>query len=138
MTSSLDGIYRSTTYRVLIAGDAPIDLRIGEPSARLDLVLVSHGADAWAFISAWNPASRELPPAQNDARHAELLAIIGERGWSCLDGSGIPADSDWTAEASVLVLGISLDEAVALGRRFGQNAIVAGRRGAAAELVYCT
>jgi hypothetical protein len=35
-------------------------------------------------------------------------------------------------------VGISLDEAVALGRRFGQNAIVAGRCGAAAELVYCT
>jgi hypothetical protein len=138
MTSSLDARYRSTIYRVFIAGDAPIDLRIGEPSARLDLVLESHGAEAWAFISAWNPASRELPPAQNGARHAELLAIIRERGWSCLDGSGIPAHSDWTAEASVLVPGIALDEAVALGRRFGQNAIVAGRRGGAAELVYCT
>lgn len=91
----------------------------------------------WAFITAWNPGSRQLALEENEARQAELVGIIRERGWRHFEGSGIPARGDWQAEASVLVLGISQGEAADLGRRFGQNAIVTGRCGGAAVLVYC-
>lgn len=47
---------------------------------------------------------------------------VGETGWR---------------EESFLIVGNSRDVARALGRRYGQNAIVAGRTGEPAALVYC-
>ncbi len=134
--------YRATIYRVFVPGEAPIDVRVDGASssyaARLDALLERNGVEVWAFITAWNPESRPLSAEENDARHAELLQAIEASGWQFVEGAGIPVNSDWAPEASLLVLGISRDDAVALGRRFGQNAIVAGRRGGTAELVYCT
>ena len=139
MSPSRDAEYRATTYRAYgLPGTTPIDLHIGEVSARLDGLLVSYAIESWAFITAWNPASHSLPPEVNNTRHAELLQLIGERGWRFYAGSGIPSNLNWEPERSVLVLGISRDEAAILGKRFGQNAVVAGHLGGKAQLVYCT
>ena len=138
MSPSRDAEYRATTYRAYgLPGTTPIDLHIGEVSARLDGLLVSYAIESWAFITAWNPASHSLPPEVNNARHAELLQLIGERGWRFYAGSGIPSNLNWEPERSVLVLGISRDEAAILGKRFGQNAVVIGQRGGKAQLIYC-
>jgi hypothetical protein len=48
---------------------------------------------------------------------------------------GIPDRAGWMPEDSLLVLDIPREEAGALGRRFGQAAIVVGGKGAP-ELVY--
>ena len=50
---------------------------------------------------------------------------------------GLGNVGDWTPELSLLVLGISRGKAVALGREFGQAAIVVGKRGERGELVWC-
>jgi hypothetical protein len=133
----VDAAFRATTYRVFVTHEAPIDLRIGERSARLDALLEKHAIETWAFITAWNPGSHRIPAEENEARQAALLSLLRERGLHFFDGSGIPADSAWQAEPSVLVLGISVDDAVELGRRFDQLAIVAGQCGKAADLIYC-
>ena len=52
------------------------------------------------------------------------------------EGEGVAGDGAF-AEPSVLIVGIGEDEAVALGARFGQCAIVVGKRGGTAELAYC-
>ena len=136
---TLDAEYRATTYRVYgPPGGTPIDLRVGEVSARLDKLLAGYAIERWAFISAWNPASRSLPEEVNNTRHAELLQLVRERGWRFYEGSGIPSNSDWKPEKSVLVLGISREDPVILGKRFGQNAVVTGQHGGQAQLVYCT
>jgi hypothetical protein len=135
--AALDAKYRATTYRVFVRDGVPIDLHIGEASAALDALLAGHVAKTWAFITAWNPASRRWSAEENDSRQAELRNEVRARGWRSLEGAGVPARSDWQPEASLLVLDISKADAVALGRRFGQNAIVAGRLGEAAELIYC-
>ena len=134
----LDDAYRATTYRVFVPDAAPIDLKVGERSAALDGILMAQGVAAWAFITGSNPRSQPLSAEENGRRHAELMRSIRDGGWRYFDGAGIPANAEWQPEASVLVLGIARDEALALGRRFEQNAIVAGRRGGEAELVYCT
>ena len=133
----MDAAYRATAYRVLVPGEAPIDVRVGEASARLDALLAHYRVEAWAFITAWNPGSKPVTAEENAARDAELLEAIEAGGWRFYEGAGIPPQPDWSAEASLLVLGISREDAVALGRRFGQNAIVAGQAGAMAELIYC-
>ena len=138
ISPSRDAKYRATTYRAYgLPGTTPIDLHIGEVSARLDGLLVSYAIESWAFITAWNPASCSLPPEVNNTRHAELLQLVGERGWRFYAGSGIPSNLNWEPERSVLVLGISRDEAAILGKRFGQNAVVIGQRGGKAQLIYC-
>ena len=132
----LDRAYRATTYRVYVAG-GEIDIRIGERSAALDGLLEERRASSWAFITAWNPGSRALAEDENAKRQAELLALLRERGFERLEGSGIPARADWQPEESVLVLDVDRDDAVGIARQFGQVAIVAGERGGAAALVYC-
>ena len=137
--SELDDEYRATTYRVYgPPGGTPIDLHVGEVSARLDNLLASYAIEPWAFITAWNPTSRSFSSEVNNIRHTELLQLVRERGWRFYEGSGIPSNLDWAPERSVLVLGISKDDAVILGKRFDQNAVVIGQRGSKAKLVYCT
>jgi hypothetical protein len=133
----LEEVYRATTYRVFVPVGPPIDLRVGERSAELDLLLTKYNLSTWAFISACNPGSRPLPAAENDARHAKLLRTVKDFGWRSLQGVGIPAGADWQPEPSVIVLGVATEEVVAVARDFEQNAILAGRRGGEAELVYC-
>lgn len=135
--TKLDDVYRATTYRVHAPGARRIDLRIGERSAALDGLLEERRATSWAFMTAWNPGSRPLPEAENARRQAGLLALLRERGFEWLAGSGIPAGGDWQPEESVLVLDVDREDAVAIARAFGQAAIVWGVRGGAAELVYC-
>jgi hypothetical protein len=138
MTHPFDEPYRATTYRVFVPGAEPIDLRIDEPSAALDALLAAENVTTWTFVTASNPASRQLPREENDKRQAALASAIEAQGWRYFNGVGIPARQDWQPEESFLVLGISKEAALALAKRFGQNAIVAGERGGAALLLYVT
>src|SRR5687768_6204734 len=104
---ALDERYRATTYRVFLVAGPPIDLRVGERSAELDLFLTQHNLTTWAFLSACNPRSRPLAAAENEARHAKLLKTVTDFGWRYLQGVGIPARADWQPEASVIVLGVA-------------------------------
>lgn len=126
--------YRRTTYRVF-AGDSPIDIRIGSAPPALARLLENGGATTWAFVTAWNPRSNALPPDENQARQRALIELVGRHGWPALPGLGIGHDETWQPEESLLILGISRQEALGLARRFGQAAIVFGERGGPAELV---
>lgn len=128
--------YRATSYIVEAPGGA-ITIRIGRPNGELDHLLERMGADEWAFITAWNPNSLLLPPAENDRNNNDLRERLDRMGLRHVSGEGAGDDGEWPPERSFFIPGITRDEAVALGRRYGQRAIVAGRRGGAAELVWC-
>ena len=110
----------------------------GSRSSKLDALLRRHGADHWAFLTAWNPGSVSLPHNANDTRQRELENQLAADGFSLLRGEGRGKDPEWPAEESFLVLGITRRQAVTIARRFGQLAIVAGRRGRPARLVPCS
>jgi hypothetical protein len=123
MDAALRAAYRSTTY---VAGE--IRIRIGE-DPHLD-------APSWAFVTAENPRSEPHAPQRNAARMRALSEDL--RAFRTLRGRGEPPPgSTWTAEESFLVLGIDRAAAIALGRKYGQNAIVFGERGRPAELIEC-
>ena len=128
LTPQLIEAYEQALY-VLDAG--PV-LRIGARSSELDRLLDEHGARAAAFVTAANPRGEERPSEANAAAMAALRASLG-RPW--LAGDGRDPAGRWSAEPSVLVLGISRPEAEALGRRLEQNAIVFVEKGGAPELV---
>ena len=100
-------------------------------------MLLDHNCDTWSYITASNPASELLSDEQNAGRNRELEAQLKSQDLVFYRGEGVGSDSTWPAETSFLILGIDRDAAMHLGRHFGQNAIVYGSLGHAAELVDC-
>ncbi|MBO0699096.1 MAG: DUF3293 domain-containing protein [Zavarzinella sp.] len=125
----LEAAYWATDYRVDDAPGGPFVIRIGECCDRLA------GAE-WAFVTACNPRSVCLSDEENARRTAELDAAVGERGWTVYRGHGVGRDGTWPPEPSLLIVGIAEADALGLAKRFGQNAIVAGRAGGPARLVW--
>jgi hypothetical protein len=114
--------YRDTEYRV--AASPPFILRVGVPSDPLLAAHARSGVTSSAFLTAFNPYSRQLDAESNARRHEELVSMLAGRGFPCLPGVGQHPTNGWPGEPSVLALGVSRKEAVALGRQFGQNAVV--------------
>lgn len=133
-TPALLRAYRRTAYA---AGGAVA--RIGRRSLALDALLARHGGRAGAFVGAWNPYSRLMPPGWNRRmgealrRHARRLPHVpGEgtgQGGTAREGTG----RVWREE-HLLVVADPRRVAV-LGRRFRQAALVVARRGQAARLL---
>ena len=129
--------YRRTTY---LAHTPNGDIRIkpGRRSPALDGLLNERRLREWAYLTAYNPASRKLAEEENVRRQRELVDAVRDRGLAFLEGEGIGADTRrWPAEPSILILGIESEAARALGRQFGQLAIVVGAAGQPARLVAC-
>ncbi|MFM7108168.1 MAG: DUF3293 domain-containing protein [Planctomycetaceae bacterium] len=132
----LEAAYEATAYRVWVAADRRIAIRVGDGSEAVDAILAAAGVDAWAFITAANPRSVRQSDAENAARMARLVARVRERGLGHLPGEGAGDDPDWPAEPSLFVPGLAEHDAAALAREFGQHAIVVGRRGEPARLLW--
>ena len=132
----LSAAYKDTTF-VVDGDEGPVPIRISEEGSQLQRLLETHGAKTWAFITAWNPASEVLSPVENAARHQNLLAAVQEAGLKSLGGRGVPADSSWQPEESLMVFDISEEHALSLGRMFGQLALISGGYGERARLVWC-
>lgn len=143
LCSNLDGMeearleaYRRTRFVV----DTPtgrLCLRVGRRCVELDDLLAGHSVTTWAYVTAFNPGSRLLPAEENSVRQHELERSVAGLGLASYPGEGIADDSRWPPEPSLLVLGIRRNDAVRLGRQFGQLALVYGELGQEAELIVC-
>jgi hypothetical protein len=135
MTGDLRQLYHATRY-VVTEGAAEIAVRIGEPSPLLDAMLGRRSVETGAFITAWNPGSRPLDPAANDAAAARLASLVVALGIDSLPQQGIPDEPGWAPEDGLFILGLGRDTALAIAEAFSQNAFVLVRRGEPAELVF--
>jgi len=128
MDDELTQAYKETHYTVQDV--EPFVLRTGEVSEDLMACHKRHRVECSAFITAWNPFSQQLTAQENEERHQALITEIKGRSLSFLPGVGQHPSNNWPGEQSVLVLGLSLEAAKTLGRRFEQNAVVwTGRDG---------
>ena len=109
-------------------------LKIGERSARLDALLQSEHSSTAAFVTAANPRSEKKSAAANAEALRLLDQLIAAAGYPWRAGEGREPDGGWV-EPSRLVMGIYRGNAEALGRLFGQNAIVFVEKGRAPELL---
>jgi hypothetical protein len=125
--------YRETEYRV--HGDAPLVLKIDEPSAPLAALHARLQVASSAFITAANPFSQTCDPLRNDARQRALADELARLGYTAIPGIGQHPANGWPGEPSFLVPGISLDAARALGTKHGQNAIVWSSADAVPQLI---
>jgi hypothetical protein len=114
--------YRSTHFNVL--GPRPFTLKVGEFSRDLKELYKEHGVSSAAFLTAWNPYSELTAQSENEAAQQRLEKILEQRSFEICRGVGIDVSGGWLGEPSVLVLGISQEDAAWLGNEFRQNAIV--------------
>jgi hypothetical protein len=134
--SPRESAYRATTYAVR-DGPHRLAIRIGERCAALDALLAALGLDEWAYLTAHNPGGQRADAEANAAAQARLEAEVAASGRPWLRGTSLGDGGDWPPEPSLLVLGLARHEALALARHHRQEALVTGRCGAAAELVFC-
>ena len=116
--------YRCTEY-----GAAGAVARIGRRSAAVDAVLLSLGAREGAFVTAWNPWSRRMPPGWN----ARMLLRLREAARRLPHAEGEGRARRWAERH--LLLATDPRRAAVLARRFRQSAMVVARVGAPARLV---
>jgi hypothetical protein len=129
----LEAAYRATDYTARTP-DGLLTLRIGASSAALDRLLDARGVTSWAYVTAHNPGSAPRPADENEARQRALREAVARAGYTFLEGAGV--GKGWPPEPSLLILGIAESDAAALGQRFDQLAIVVGRLGEPARLVW--
>ncbi len=134
--NALEHAYRSTAYTVNRPEGAFV-IRIGEPSSEVNALLGEFSESHWAYVTASNPGSERLSIAENRERNRQLRDWLQAQRYRFFPGQGVLQESDWIPEESFLILGISPQEAIRLGAAFGQNAVVLGALGKAAELAFC-
>ncbi len=134
MQSNLVSAYRATEY-VAHGNGWVVVIRIGHRSVVVDRLLARMHARDGAFVTAYNPFSKELSFEANEHWNRELKRYLSVRGFAFVEGEGRGRIGGWPPEPSILAFGISRTEASAIGRRFRQNAVVYMPRGRPAELV---
>jgi len=120
---SLLAAFRATHYRVYL-DDTIITLRIGRFSGPLALLHARCMVSSSAFLTAFNPCATLCGVDANRTAQGLLSSRIDAMGLSRLDGVACDPDRKWPDEPSLLVLGITRDQACALAREFRQRAIV--------------
>jgi hypothetical protein len=122
--------YKNTRYHVFNTG---ITICIDENNVLLNELLRKQDAKSWAYLTAYNPFSQTFTAEANDSRHRLLLQSVA--AFSSFEGEGKGADESWPPEKSLLILGITKVQAIAIGNEYEQNAIVYGEVGKAAQLL---
>lgn len=128
--------YLRTSYRFSADG-LVFDILVGSVSVALDRWLSQNGWTCWVFISACNPGSRLLSGRVNAIRHQTLISHLADRGRTWFPAEAVPRGGTWPPEQGLFVPTISIADARWIARRFGQNALLHGRRSAVAKLLWC-
>jgi Protein of unknown function (DUF3293) len=122
--------YQATCYTIL---NPKIDIYLGKENEALQSFLKDQNFDSWCFITAWNPFSNALTLPENKALNAKLEADL--INYVVFPAEGKDTLGDWPPEISFFVANITEEDAVALGKKYQQNAIVYGRNNETARLI---
>jgi hypothetical protein len=113
--------YKETDFNVY---EPKITIKVGQVNHELDRLLNMNNCITWAYITAWNPYSELTNDRTNEEKNNQLRNDL--TGYILFDGEGVGCDESWQPEKSFLILGIALDEAILIGKKYRQNAIVVG------------
>ena len=122
--------YEATCYSIL---NPKIDIYIKKENQELQSFLREHNFTSWCFITAWNPFSEALSNEENKALNK--LLELDLNCYSVFSAKGQDTLGDWPAEISFFVGNISREQAIDLGKKYKQNAIIFGEIDALAELL---
>lgn len=130
---TLRDLYAHTQYRVRLTRGGHAVIRVGQALPQALMEALPSMDIPWAFVTAWNPRSRQLPALANRARQRELLAALRTQSAILKAAVGVADDARW-GEPSVFVAGLPFDRVDALMQPFCQHAIVRGMGAQPAEL----
>jgi hypothetical protein len=117
-------------------------LQIGEPALGLSRLAPAAGGgygpeEPWAYLTAWNPGSEVRMEFMNRQKQEDLELFLRGAGYSLLPGVAHDPSGQWPDEEGVLVFGLGWEKALMLGRRFHQNALLAGLGEEIVQLLRC-
>ena len=131
MDNGLLSAYENTSFNVY---QPKIPIRIGVINKELDNLLLTNQCETYAFVTAYNPYSALKSHEENRKLNEALFRDLIDE-YQLFEGEGVGEDISWEPEKSFLVLGITLDDAKAIGVKYSQNAIVFGIIGEKPELL---
>lgn len=114
--------YLETDYCVF--GESQFVLRAGIPNESLAKLYKRLKTNCGVFLTAFNPFSDDVGVAANTVRQVELEKELNRRNLTFFDGIGKHPSGEWAAEPSYFALGLSLEAAKALGKKYDQNAVI--------------
>lgn len=127
--NDLIAAYKNTKYKIF---EIDVVIEIDKINDNLSQLLNKYNSSEWAFITAFNPYSKVLNQDENIERHNELKGLTNS--YLTFEGHGVGEDPAWEPELSLLIIGITKEDAILIGNRFEQNAIVLGESNSAPEL----
>lgn len=126
--------YLETDYCVF--GESPFVLRTGIANESLAKLYKRLKSNCGVFVTAFNPFGNDVGVAANAVRQVELAKELNRRNLTFFNGIGKHPSGKWATEPSYFVLGLSLEAAKALGKKYDQNAVVWCGSDAIPELVF--
>jgi hypothetical protein len=122
--------YKNTKYTVF---QNDLVIEINKLNNKLNELLNKYNSTEWAFITAFNPYSNVLNIDENIKRHYELQRLTDR--YITFEGHGVGEDPSWEPELSLLIIGITKEDAMSIGNKFEQNAIIIGKINSIPELL---
>ena len=132
LDKSLLEAYKATDY---IVEELDLCVNIGIQNEALEEFLIDNQSYSYAFITAYNPHSKQKSQVENLKNQKELAASLDNAGFLYLKALGKPRSSDWPAEPSFFVVNIKKSKILALATSFRQNAIVYGTINSVPQLI---
>ncbi len=124
ISPELLAIYRGSDYRVTDEGGREFVMHVDQPSPTLGALMARYGARSAVFVSAYNPASEPRTEAENRAAQARLEQEVVAQGCRIFQGVGEDPDGGCPGEPCLLVFDWPREKVLALGRAYGQNALL--------------
>ncbi|MEL6578712.1 MAG: DUF3293 domain-containing protein [Cyanobacteria bacterium J06621_12] len=128
-------VYKQAVYEVYDSGQI-IELSIGEESHLLNDLMREYQAASWGLITASNPYSQCLAESENRQRNQKLCKHLRKLNLPLFQAIGKDRRGDWIPEHSFFILGLERHQAIAIGQKFEQNAIVYGKLNQPATLIW--
>lgn len=127
--------YASARYEIHF-DHAAFTRRIGVVDQACDARLREAGCRRhWFIVTPCNPRSQHQDQAGNEVRLRTMAQQLREAGWSHVDSLASAEDGTWP-EAGFCIFDLAEHEACALGRQYGQHAIVGGVLGSTPALIW--
>ena len=130
ITTKLLEAYKATCYEII---QPKIAIYIEKENEALQTFLKENEIINWCFITAWNPYSNALSQEENSSLNESLRLDL--KDYKILEAQGKDTIGNWPPEPSFFVANISEDQAIALGKKYQQNAIVYGTINETARLI---
>jgi len=124
MDATLLEHYKNTDYRFVVNG-RKVTLSVGSTNSDFNTLCHNLTCKTGAFITAFNPQSRQLTFDENRERNQQLEAeFLGFKGIRYFYGAGQDRSLQWPAEESFMVFGAQQQTVIDLARRYQQNAFL--------------